>query len=99
MTRCPEDAALERLIADALPADEQYAIDEHLSGCARCQGRIDDLAGISALNGVLAGAAVAGESDNLRRAIRCLQAATGSGDDTRAGAETTGNPALPELLP
>jgi hypothetical protein len=95
MTRCPDDAALGRLIDDAWPAEEQDEFAQHVSGCARCQGRLDDLAGVARFRGVSAAGEVRVESPHLSRVLRCLRATvTGGGGSSAAGVR-----ALPELPP
>lgn len=40
---CPPDADLKRLLADQLGAAQEQAIDAHVTGCAACQERLDQL--------------------------------------------------------
>jgi tetratricopeptide (TPR) repeat protein/tRNA A-37 threonylcarbamoyl transferase component Bud32 len=40
---CPASVALEHLLADALSAREEEALEAHVAGCASCQGRLEEL--------------------------------------------------------
>src|SRR5262249_28453523 len=90
MSPCPPDAFLRRLLADALPAADVRAIEEHLDGCADCRRRLDGLAGVTEVGSALVEAAgrTRTASPALGRAIERLQAeatAPGPGDDPSAG--------------
>jgi hypothetical protein len=41
---CPDRPTLQALLDDALPADRQGALAEHLDDCAACRARLDELA-------------------------------------------------------
>src|SRR5262249_51527149 len=40
---CPNDSALDRLLADQLSVDQERELEAHVAGCAACQARLDRL--------------------------------------------------------
>ncbi len=99
MTHCPDDDALQRFIAEALPPAEVEAIGTHLDTCERCRLRLDVLAGVTTVGAVLARAEFEprAESPSLLLKMEQLAREATSLIDTPSGLHTTG--AEPGHLP
>ncbi len=103
MSVCPDDTALKQLIADTLSAVEQNRIDAHLTDCAVCRQRIEELTDVMGLSKVLS-AVVAKSmtaSAHLRLAIDRLTDSTSqrNGDGATLGMHRPIRGPLPQLQP
>ena len=97
MKGCPADADLRQMIAEGFSGPNAQALENHLSTCAGCQNRLDELSGAKDMTTALgmAGGRPPEQSPSLRLVIERLQAESafrnGPGDALR--------PTLPELQP
>src|SRR5262249_23624217 len=64
MNVCPAGETLARMLADALPGDEQRALEAHVEGCPRCQQLLEELTRLPA---TLAGSSIAVQLEPARR--------------------------------
>jgi hypothetical protein len=100
MTSCPSPENLERLLAEALPADLVAAVNSHLRDCTRCQTLLDDLSDSARLKGwsvyAHAPAPLVDEGLAWQRLLRKLET-----DQENCGESTTlgGDSSLPVLGP
>ncbi len=74
MLDCPTDAALARMIDDAMSADDQSALEAHLSNCGSCRQRIDTLGAVAAMSAMAGSTRMAppAESPSLRLVMEQL---------------------------
>src|SRR5262245_48837325 len=97
MNVCPAGETLTRMLADALPGDEQRALEAHVEGCPRCQQLLEELTRLPA---TLAGSSIAVQLEPSRRS------GTGSTSDFSIAAHdctapdsTPGEAATPPIVP